>query len=129
DKIYYIPGEIYQPYNFPTNNGSRGFLPKPIRFNEIITEFRSLIEEQKAQELPEEQRQTSQARISEIVKDIREIIQQEIDESEEEKKIVNDRKNICDVIADTQDSFQFCYQPPKGNFPALSDFLWYRNNI
>lgn len=52
-----------------------------------------------------------------------------LEEWEEQRKILLDRKNICFILQDTQDTFQFCYQPPKGNFPALSDFLWYRNNI
>lgn len=62
-----------------------------------------------------------------------EIYQEEITELLNEwencKKVVDDRKNICFILQDTQDTFQFCYQPPKGNFPALSDFLWNKNNI
>lgn len=52
-----------------------------------------------------------------------------LQEWEVQKKITLDRKNICFILQDTQDTFQFCYQPPRGNFPALTDFLWYRNNI
>jgi hypothetical protein len=52
-----------------------------------------------------------------------------LDQWETNKKIVDDRKNICFILQDTQDTFQFCYQPPRGNFPALTDFLWNRNNI
>ena len=52
-----------------------------------------------------------------------------LEEWEEQRKILLDRKNICFILQDTQDTFQFCYQPPRGNFPALKDFLWNKNNI
>lgn len=56
-------------------------------------------------------------------------IKELVQEWEEQNKIALDRKNICFILQDNQDSLIFCYQPPKGIFPPLIDFLWYRNNI
>jgi hypothetical protein len=52
-----------------------------------------------------------------------------VKEIEEQRKIARDRKNSCFIEEDNADSLVFCYQPPKGDFHALDDFLWYRNNI
>ena len=193
DKIYHIPNN---PYKFPKNDGSGDFLPRPKRFQQILTEFRKFIDEQKNSERSEGERKEAQQRINEIYLEIKELIQQEIEQEEslgrefelgyqpteeesqqliewekekqktiknlkltlkkttlnqfqklnrehlqseglgtlltkweEQRKIVLERKNICFILQDNQDTFQFCYQPPKGNFSALTDFLWYRNNI
>jgi len=50
-------------------------------------------------------------------------------EWEKQKKIVLDRKNVCFIENNDQEGMVFCYQPPKGDFHAIQDFLWYRNNI
>ncbi|CAG8776997.1 10261_t:CDS:1, partial [Ambispora leptoticha] len=53
-------------------------------FAEILTEFRTEVDKQKALERPEEDRQEAQARINEIYQQIKTIIQQLITEEEEE---------------------------------------------
>jgi hypothetical protein len=46
----------------------------------------------------------------------------------ENKLMSNARVNACFVKEDNNEYIRFVYQPPKGNFQALSNFLWYRNN-
>jgi hypothetical protein len=206
DKIYHIP---FNPYEFPKNDGSGDFIPLPKRFQEIITEFKQHIEEQKSKEVTKEEKEQAKRIIKEIKQELKEwietiistydsepneeeqkqvkvfsqalrfvslrqwkkwiednlteeevideaeliipswffadrstsqqlevreklapkVIKKLVQEWEKKRKIFSDKKNACFIEKDNQDGLVFCYQPPRGDFHALDDFLWYRNNI